>query len=93
MLGFNLIGFTFVGMSLWGPYLETFSTALRSIISLILITIGCFDKDSLTKYNLEYSIVYIICFYFLIFTFMFNILAVIYIDSYRLLILSEGELV
>lgn len=49
MLGFNLIGFTFVGMSLWGPYMETFSTAIKSIISLILITIGCFDKNSLTK--------------------------------------------
>lgn len=100
MLGLVLVGFAFVGMSLWGQHLVSFSSFGRAVLSLLLITMGCYNQQSVYQYSVEMTLVYMLFFYFFIFSFMFNILAVIYIDSYRyyiqllyrLLLLEQGEL-
>lgn len=60
------------------------------MLSLLLITIGCFDLQKLLSTDLSISLTYLGSYYFFIYQFMFGIIAVIYIDSYRLTIIHMG---
>ncbi|KAM3145024.1 hypothetical protein pb186bvf_002699 [Paramecium bursaria] len=87
-----LSGFTFISLQVWGYYTVDFSTFGRALLSLILITMSQFDADHLYNYQPTFSLVFMLFFFFLVLYFLSNILAVIYIDSYRLMILNNGEI-
>ncbi|CAD8145344.1 unnamed protein product [Paramecium octaurelia] len=93
ILAFVLVGYTMISMSLYGQYNVAFSTFTRALTSLLLILTDCQDQYSFYQFDITLGTVFMIIFYFLFYTFMFNILAVMYIDSYRIIIVDQGELV
>lgn len=87
---FVTIGFGFVAMNIWGYHHQEFSNFGNSVLSLLLITIGAFDNSTMLQEELRLTLTFMFFFYFFIYQFMFGIISIIYIDSYRLIIIDQG---
>lgn len=85
-----VFGFTFVSISIWGYYLSSFSSFGSAMLSLLLLSMGQLDLSSTLSRGLSLAIPFLGGYYLFIYQYMFGIIVVIYIDSYRMTIIDKG---
>jgi hypothetical protein len=85
-----VVGFTFVSISIWGYYLENFNNFGSAMLSLMLLSMGQLDLTDTLSRGLSLAIPFVGGYYLFIYQYMFGIIVVIYIDSYRMTIVDQG---
>jgi len=86
-----ILGFTFIAVSVWGFYLVDFDSIVNALFTLLLSLMGCYDLSLLIDRGLNYALPFLACYQIFIFQFMFGIIAIIYVDSYRTIVIDEGN--
>ncbi|CAD8055129.1 unnamed protein product [Paramecium sonneborni] len=86
-----LSGFAIILTSQKGPYFVNYSVFTRSFAQLILMLCNSSNVGEFYDTDLTFSMLFMIFFYFILYQFLFGILAIIYIDSYRQVVISQGQ--
>ncbi|CAD8141000.1 unnamed protein product [Paramecium pentaurelia] len=86
-----LSGFAIILTSQKGPYFVNYSLFARSFAQLILMLCNSSNIGEFYDTDLTFSMLFMIFFYFILYQFLFGILAIIYIDSYRQVVISQGQ--
>ncbi|CAD8067936.1 unnamed protein product [Paramecium primaurelia] len=78
-----LLSFCMIMRSLQGPYSSEFSSFDTAFTSLLQMVMNSYDVRKLLENNQILTTLFLILFYFLLTYFTFNMIIVVYIDSYR----------
>ncbi|CAK77134.1 unnamed protein product (macronuclear) [Paramecium tetraurelia] len=78
-----LLSFCMIMRSLQGPYSSEFSSFDTAFTSLLQMVMNTYDVQKLLENNQLSTTFFLITFYFLLTYFTFNMIIVVYIDSYR----------
>jgi hypothetical protein len=85
------IAFTLVSMFLWGPEHKDFSTFARALLSNLFLAIGYGDLDKLLRISPDWSIFYLLMYFFVMLFFLLSVFMGFYMDSYRMVMLNEPD--
>jgi hypothetical protein len=86
-LALGLMLMTFLAMNIWAPYNIRYKDFSEAFISILLLSMGQLEFDELSKNNFVWSYLFIVVYYIFIIYLLLNAFFVIYIDSYRRILL------
>ena len=84
-----VIAFTLIGMGIYGPFLNEYSTFGNSFVSVLFFSVGQSNTTELMKFNSFWAVVYVVIVTFIIYLFTSSLIAV-YTDAYLTTIMNEG---
>jgi hypothetical protein len=94
-----ILGFTLVGMNIWGPYLSDYRNFSNAFVAILFFTLGRInfnfflghtETSELMEYNYVWGIIFVVLFFIVVIYFLLTVFLAIYADSYRSTLIREG---
>ena len=86
-----VIAFTLIGMGIYGPFLNEYSTFANSFVSVLFFSVGQSNTTELMKFNSVWTVIYVVIVtMIIIYLLISSFVAVYYTDAYVTTIMSEG---
>ncbi|KAL4493505.1 hypothetical protein ABPG72_007513 [Tetrahymena utriculariae] len=85
-----LISFALIFYQIWGAYIEGYNNLTASLCSVILMTIGYLNADSINQINTVWSIIFVVLFYLLIIFLFYSFILGIMVESQHSVIMQRG---
>lgn len=85
-----MMGMTFIAMQVWGPYMIEFKNFSDAFIGVLFFQMGLLNFEWMRFYNVIWSFSYIIIYCLFLIYILMSSFMIIFIDSYRRVVLQYG---
>ena len=84
------IAFTIIGMGIYGAAIDEYSTFTKSFVSVLFFTVGQTDTIELFKFNVMWTVIYVVIVTLVIIYLLISSFIAVYTDAYIRTIMVEG---
>ena len=85
-----LVAYALIGMGVYGPYVEKFSTFSGSFLAVLGFIVGQTDLNTMMRYDPLWTVIYVITLTIIIIYLIISSFAAILIDSFEYIVYKEG---